>query len=248
MIWVSRLAAVCFIVALPLLLITASVRFFAGEVRFYERGFRDHQAAARTGIALPELDRAAAELVRYFEDDADTVRILVNEGGQEASLFNTRETEHMREVKRLMRVIFRVNEVTLAYCMAYVSGVFLWSGERPLRSLAKQGLAGIGVGLTAVGAIGAAAATGFDAAWTQFHEILFRNDLWRLNPDTDHLIQMFPEGFWQDATFIVAGLVLAQAAIIIIGAVGVLLFYRERTEDPERKPRPIRARRLRTAR
>ena len=58
------------------------------------------------------------------------------------------------------------------------------------------------------------AAFGFEAALERFHELLFTNDLWRLNPRTDHLIQMFPEAFWRDATFMLGALCLIQAALI----------------------------------
>ena len=41
---------------------------------------------------------------------------------------------------------------------------------------------------------------GFDALFRQFHVISFANDLWKLSPARDHLIQMYPRGFWFDAT------------------------------------------------
>ncbi len=244
--FVTGLAGALYVAALPLLLVTTSVRFFAGEVRFYERGFRAHDAGAATGIAMPELDRAAGEIIDYFENDATTLRILVQEDGQEVSLFNTRETEHMKDVKRVLRFLFRVNEVTLAYVLGYVGLAVLWSRERSPRGLAKLSLAGVGAGLAAVAVIGALAFTGFDAAWTKFHELVFRNDLWQLNPDTDHLIQMFPEPFWQEATFIVAGMVLAMATAVVVASVAYLVMVRpEAAPEPEL---PSRARRRREPR
>ena len=240
---VSRIAAACFMVALPLLIITTSVRFFAGEIRFYERGFREYDSDQRTGLPLSELDRAAGDVVHYFENDADTLRIIVNDDGQEVSLYNTRETEHMRDVKSVMRFIFRVNEVTLAYVMAYVAAVYLWSGERPLRTLAKQALAAMAGGLVVVGAIAVAASLGFDAAWTRFHEIVFRNDLWLLNPATDRLIQMFPEPFWEEATFIVGGMIAAQGIAITVLAASYLLFSRN-GPAVENAPTLLRGRRI----
>jgi hypothetical protein len=70
-------AAALYVLALPVFLVTSNVRFLAGEVRFYERGFREYGAVEATGLPLPELDRAAEEIVDYFEDDADTLRIVV---------------------------------------------------------------------------------------------------------------------------------------------------------------------------
>ncbi|MCC6381269.1 MAG: TIGR01906 family membrane protein [Dehalococcoidia bacterium] len=226
--WLSRLAGACFVLALPIMLVTTNVRFLAGDVRFYERGFRDHDAARVTGVPLPELDRSAAQIVDYFENDTSTLRIVVDRDGQETSLFNARETEHMKDVKWLMQLVFRTNEVTLAYVLAFVTAVFLWSGERPLRHLAALSLAGIGVGVLAVGVVGAFTLTGFDSTWTRFHEIVFRNDLWQLNPATDRLIQMFPESFWQDMTYLLGALTLAEALAVVIAAVSYLAFARNR--------------------
>ena len=57
-------------------------------------------------------------------------------------------------------------------------------------------------GVLVIGAVGVMVAIGFESTWERFHELAFTNDLWLLNPRTDHLIQMFPEPFWQDMTFV----------------------------------------------
>lgn len=245
---ISRIAALIFMAALPVFIITTSVRFFAGDVAFYERGFRKYDADVRTGIPLSELDRAGGEVVRYFENDADRLHIVVNDNGEETSLYSTKEIEHMRDVKRLIQGVFRLNEISLAFVLAYVACAVLWSGECSLRGLAKLSLGGVFGGLILVGAIGALAVAGFDSAWTRFHEIAFQNDLWLLDPDTDRLIQMFPEPFWEEATFIVGGMIAAQALLIAIASTAYLLFSGGQPEEDERAPRPIRGRRVRAAR
>lgn len=224
---VSRIATICFIVALPVLLVTTNIRLLAGEIRFYERGFRAYDADEATGIALSELDRSARAIIDYFENDADTLRIIVLKDGEEISLFNPRETAHMEDVKQLMRAVYRVHEVSLAFVLTYVTATVLWSGERSPRRLAREAMGGVAAGVAAILAIGAFALAGFDAAWTRFHEIVFPNDLWRLNPRTDHLIQMFPEAFWEEAVYIVGALTLAQATLIVIAATAYLLLARD---------------------
>jgi integral membrane protein (TIGR01906 family) len=57
---------------------------------------------------------------------------------------------------------------------------------------------------------------GFDRAFEEFHFIAFSNDLWRLDPRTDRLIQMFPQGFWFDASMLVGLLTLAEAAFLAL--------------------------------
>ncbi|MEP7215501.1 MAG: TIGR01906 family membrane protein [Anaerolineaceae bacterium] len=224
----SRLGAVAFIIAIPVFLVTSNVRFFASETRFYERGFRENNAAAVTGVSLSELDRAADELARYFENDAPLLTTTVQIDGQQAPLYNDREIAHMKDVKTLMQLVYRLNEFSLALIITYVSCVYLWAREKSLRTLAAQALAGVGVGVLSLAFVGVFAITGFDAAWTKFHQLAFNNDLWRLDPSRDRLIQMFPEKFWQESTYIIGGLTLVEAVLIVGCALAYLLTTRER--------------------
>ncbi len=224
--YLGMVATVGFVLALPILLFTTNIRFLASDSGYLEGGIRRHDAAEATGIALGELDYAVGAIVRYFEDDADTLRLLVFADGEEAALFSADETIHMQDVKGLMRTIFRANEVSLGFVLAYVAGTVLWSGERSGRGLAKETLAAVGVGAALGLAVGILAIVGFDSAWERMHEIIFTNDFWLLDPTTDRLIQMFPEAFWQEATFIVVGLALGEAVVLIAVAGAYLWFTR----------------------
>ncbi len=231
----AHAATAAFTLALPVLLFTSAIRVLAVDTAFAERGLREHGAAAATGLALAELDRAAAAIVRYFEDDAETLRIIVSDGDGELALFNEVETQHMRDVKALMRALFRANEAALGFVLAYAGAAVLWSGERTVRQLAKRTLAAVGVGAAAALAVGAMALVlGFDRFWSQFHEIAFTNDFWRLDPSSDRLIQMYPEPFWQEASLIAGGLTLGAAAALAALAGACLWFTRPRRERGER--------------
>lgn len=216
------LAAAAYVLALPLLIVTAPVRWLASDIAVYERGFRAYDAETRTGLPLAELDRAGRDIIDYFENDARDLRIVVTVNGVEEPLYNDRETAHMRDVKRLMRALYRVNEIALVVVLGYIALAVLWSRERSVRGLATLSLAGLAAGGLVVGVIAAFALTGFDQAWTAFHEVAFRNDLWRLDPDTDRLIQMFPEAFWQETTYLAGGLMAVEALAVLALCAGYL--------------------------
>jgi integral membrane protein (TIGR01906 family) len=72
--------------------------------------------------------------------------------------------------------------------------------------------------------------TGFEAAWDRFHRIAFRNDLWQLDPERDRLLQMFPEPFWEDMTYLLGIMTVAEALVILAISLGYLV--------KDRKPRP----------
>jgi len=226
--YLRSLALFLFVIALPVALVTTNVRFAADEGRLYEYGFDKYDAEARTGLPRQDVSRAGQELRRYFNNNEDTIHVLVEEGGHEVSFFNARETAHLRDVKHLFQITFRVKELAIAYVFTYVVGVFIWAREGSLRRLAKQVLAGALVGIGVILALGVVALLGFDRAFEQFHFIAFNNDLWQLDPRTDHLIQMFPEGFWFDATMLVGLLTLAEAAVLALGSAVYLALTRRR--------------------
>jgi len=196
------------------LLVTSNVRWAANEVRLYHYSFDEYDAEAATGISRSQLDRAADKLVRYFNNDDETIRIFVQEDGRRVSLFNERETSHLTDVKNLFRTVFRVQEASLAFALVFVVAVFIWVVEAPLRLLARLLLQAslFTLGLLAFFAI--LALVGFDELFLRFHLVAFTNDLWKLNPATDHLIQMFPRDFWFDATMLVAGLTAVEAVLL----------------------------------
>ena len=215
---VRALATALFILAIPLALIGTNVRFLANEGRVYTYAYDQYNAPARTGIARDELVRAGEELRDYFNSDEKLVSIQVMQGNREISLFNEKETQHLRDVKSVFLFVDHVQEIALVYIMAYVVGVFVWARERPLHRLAVHALTG---GLLTIGIIvslGLVALSGFDQAFEQFHHIAFSNNLWLLDPATDHLIQMFPEGFWFDVTMFLGGLTLAEAALVSVAS------------------------------
>lgn len=196
------------------MLVTSNLRWAANEVRLYYYSFDKYDAEVATGISRSQLDRAADKLVRYFNNDEETIRILVQEDDRRVPLFNERETSHLTDVKNLFRTVFRVQEASLAFALVFMVAVFIWATEAPLRLLARILLQ---ISLFTLGLLaffGVLALVGFDELFLRFHLVAFTNDLWKLNSATDHLIQMFPRDFWFDATMLVAGLTAAEAVLL----------------------------------
>jgi len=196
------------------LLITTNVRWAANEVRLYHYSFDKYHAEATTGISRSQLDGAADELVRYFNNDAETIRIFVQQDSQRVPLFNEREISHLTDVKNLFRTVFRAQEASLAFALVFVVAVFIWAAEAPLRVLARILLQASLLTLGLLALFTVLALVGFDELFLRFHLVAFTNDLWKLNPDTDHLIQMFPRDFWFDATMLMAGLTAGEAVLL----------------------------------
>ena len=239
--FVRRFAAFLFIVALPVAFITTNIRIAMNEPRVYEYATDHYHTPETTGIARSELLRASGELRAYFNGgNSGPVFIRVRQNGELVSLFNDRETAHLRDVRRLFQTTFRVQEVSVVFVLAYVVLVFIWAREGSLRLLATEVLASGILSVVVIGAAGGIALAGFDTAFDRFHVVLFTNDYWKLDPAIDHLIQMFPDQFWRDITlWIVAG-TLAELGILA-SASGLYLGLTRREPPTVAVPESVQA-------
>jgi integral membrane protein (TIGR01906 family) len=86
------------------------------------------------------------------------------------------------------------------------------------RRLAKGLLFGGGLTLFLMAALGIMIAVNFNWFFVEFHLLSFSNDFWQLNPATDYLLMMFPDGFWFDTTLFIA--LGTGGMALILGGVG----------------------------
>jgi len=56
--------------------------------------------------------------------------------------------------------------------------------------------------------------TSFDAAFMLFHELFFPQGNYLFNPQTDRLVQLFPDAFWVD-TSVAIGLVIVTLSVVL---------------------------------
>jgi integral membrane protein (TIGR01906 family) len=220
--YARSLATIIFVIALPIALITTNIRILVNVPPTYDYAFDRYDAEEATGLSRADLDDVAGGLRDYFNNGEDTFFQTVSEDGLEGPVFNARETRHLQDVKSLLVWVDRIQEVSIVFVLAYVVAFFIWARDGNVRQLAGQALAGLALGIAVVGTIGIVAAFGFEPAFERFHNLFFQNDLWRLDPDTDHLIQMFPEPFWRDMT-VLLGAMCAAEALVIAAVSGVYL-------------------------
>ncbi len=231
-----------FILALPIALITTTARVAVSERAVYDYAVQDYGAQQTSGIPMSELLRANGEVRDYLvQPDAGPLSIQVtNDAGKTGSLFNAEETVHMADVRSLVQLLFKIQLFSAALVLALAAAIIvLW----PTRVLAAAALWGGVLMIAVLGFAGALALTGFDSAWTQVHYLVFPNESWQLNPLTDHLIQMFPEQFWQDASISLGGLLMAQAVGISVLSATYLFVTRPDASVIEarvREPQPER--------
>ena len=217
-----------FILCLPALLLTASICIAVNSQWLYGYGFDKYNVGQTTGLADSELEKAASGLIDYFNSDEDFIHLTVIKDGQPFTLFNQKEVAHLKDVKRLIWLDYRVLIGTGAYVLFYVVISICWLTRNSLCQLARAVIGGSGLTLGFMLLLGLMVLLDFDSFFLQFHLISFANDLWQLDPMKDYLIMLFPQGFWYDATLFCAGLIVVMAVILAGVAGGYLMVARRR--------------------
>ena len=235
----NPLAAALFVAAIPVFLIATNVRLVINAPPLYSYGFDRYDIEQRTGIERDELLSAGRQIRNYFNSGEEYLAIgVVRRGVVYGNLYNppsysadesagySRELLHMKDVKSLVRGVYRIQEISGIFLAAFVLVGLVALRRRFLASLAHYvGLGGIlTVGLVVL--VGLASVAGFDRLFRAFHLLSFSNDFWQLDPRHHYLIAMFPQGFFLDATLLIVGLTVLEALLLTMVPVVLLSRWR----------------------
>ena len=212
-------AIALFIVLVPVFLITANVRLVINLPALYSYGYDryEDEITRYMNIERDDYIDGGRQIRDYFNNDAEELDVRVVVGGILRSIYSEREVLHMSDVKDLVRGVYRLGELSALYLFAFaVAGMFFEPWRRSLRRTAWHMAMGGAVTLGLVVLVGLGVLAGFERLFLAFHEVSFSNDLWQLNPRTDYLIAMFPEGFFFDATILVAVLIIVQSTVLVV--------------------------------
>jgi integral membrane protein (TIGR01906 family) len=221
-------AVALFVAAVPVFLIATNVRWVINAPVLYSYGFDKYDVPAYTGIERDELLSAARQIRDYFNNDEEFLTVsVVWRGTRIENLYDDREVLHMKDVKGLVRGVYRISDVAAGYLVAFAAvGLLVWRGKFVPRLARYAGMGGmLTLGLVVLAGIGSL--VGFERLFLAFHLVSFSNDLWLLDPRTSYLLAMFPEGFFFDATMWIVGSTVVGAALLTAPA--AVLWWRPRS-------------------
>jgi integral membrane protein (TIGR01906 family) len=222
--WPRSLVSLVFIVLLPLLVISTSLRGLVTDRDLILRGFRDNQVAVTTGLDDAQLGRIADLFVAYFQGPPGQIQMQVTAFGQSRPLFNAKEVAHMEDVQALIQWFLRMQLVVGVVVAVRLVCALVF--DRGPGRLGGDMLWSTGLMVALVVLVGIASLIDFDGLWTRFHQVAFRNDLWLLDPATDYLIMLFPEPFWFTATIGIATSVALQTVLVAVIGLGLVVGQR----------------------
>ncbi len=144
--------------------------------------------------------------------------------GQPRALFNDREVTHMQDVQALIQWFLRMQVVAAAVVVPRVAIAVLF--DHSPGPIGREMLWSSGLMVALVVLVALLSLMDFEALWTRFHQIAFRNNLWQLDPTRDYLIMLFPEPFWFTATIRMATTVAVQTLVLVVTGVGLIFSQR----------------------
>ena len=175
-----------FAAAYTLCLITGIIYGFAGSGSLFLREMERFAPAERTGLPEAEYPGMAEHIAAYLTGRKESFQyVFSGPAGESLACFHDYEAAHMEDCRNLIRLDGAVCLGSLGAAAA--AAVLLF--RRRKRGLAEA-RRGARDALLAIGLIAAGMLT--------FHRIAFSNELWLLDPRTDLLIRLMPEGMFMD--------------------------------------------------
>jgi integral membrane protein (TIGR01906 family) len=203
-----------FIILIPALLLSGTIAWAFNSLWIYKDGFTKYDVSQALGVSLPQLDKSASELIAYFNNPhQEYLDINVTyDNGETAPLYDQADISHMKDVKGVLWLDYSLFLTAALYSIVYILASFIWNKRNGRKDLAKGAVWGSGLTVALLVFLGFFAVTSFDWFFTTFHEIFFPQGNWQF-PMGDHMITMFPDGFWSDVTLLVGLVALALAVI-----------------------------------
>ncbi|MDQ0508947.1 integral membrane protein (TIGR01906 family) [Peptoniphilus ivorii] len=167
------------------------------DADYYAAQMRKNRIDCVTGLSFTRLDEISDGLRAYLR---------TGEEKQIAPYFSAEEVVHMKDVYGLFQWMARLSAAGVC--------IVVWGAYRLKKRYGIRGsMRAVGraawIWIAVFALLAAAIAVNFHRAWFLFHRLVFSNELWLMDPQTDLMIQMLPENFF-------SGMVLRIGAVMIV--------------------------------
>ena len=174
----------------------SSVAGFATQTPLMETKFLRFADVQITGLEQGAYPPLAESITGFLQGRLDSPQLTVKRAGMQSEAFSAREIAHLADIRELLKTvqvmrytaIALVGLALLAYFILRKANPALLKAFRLERSLIMGMLAffGLVAFLLIWGLID------FNGLFTAAHHVVFRNDLWLLDPQRDLLLQLMP--------------------------------------------------------
>ena len=185
------------------------------------------------GISQADLVQLDVNIANYLAGKYDDPNLEIEVWGEMQPAFNERELAHLADCRKLFAPTMSL-WLNIGMAVAGV-GLVMLARERMITrgSLTALCIASAAI-ILPVAVLGIWAAIDFASAFNFFHRILFTNDLWMLNPETDLLIRICPASMFANMGLRIG----LQSAAILLGvpALAGIGYYVEKKRKTNEHP------------
>lgn len=206
------IAAFCLMFVVLITSVEAVVYFNDG---YFEKEYTKYNVLEKVHMEMDDLLYVTDEMMDYLKGDRDDLVVETIVDGEEREFFNAKEKRHMVDVQGLFLGAMELRKGAIVIIVLLVAALLAKKQGAVLLRMLQWG---VGLFIGSMAGLALLVSTNFTKYFTYFHLIFFDNDDWILNPKTDLLINIVPEGFFRDTAYAIAGLFLVTSFILWFGA------------------------------
>lgn len=150
------------------------------------------------------------DLMKYLSGKIPFLETKVTINNVISDFYGIRSKVHMGDVRNIFMIIFKLSYASIIICIITFFQI-MRKEENPFSIIGKSFTRVVIIFTAILLALFIYAAIDFDSFFVSFHETLFTNDYWLLDPNEDYIICLLPEKL-----FMLIGLRLVLATIIMI--------------------------------
>ena len=221
--WFLGMTAILSVIVI--LLISSFEIGIYSDFGWYEKEYEKYNVTEDLEMKMDDVMDVTEEMMAYLRGDREGLVVWTTVNGEKQEFFNDREKAHMVDAQNLFLGGLTLRFSAIIVLVISLSGLIFTKGNWK-RILPKSFLTGLGAFLVISGGLGVLCASDFNKYFFLFHDIFFDNDLWLLDPATDLMIRMLPEGFFFDMVIRIGSIFIGMLAILLI--LSMLILHRQK--------------------
>ena len=186
-----------------------------------KEGFLQFSQTSHLNVPASRYADYAAAIANYLDGKTDLPRVPADDGsGTTRPAFSEKENAHLQDVRGIVTFLKWARWLGGGGMIALIAGLYLFSKDRQalLSSLVRGfALAALCLLLIAT-ALAIWGVVNFRGLFWAFHQVVFTNDLWLLDPQTDLLLALMPIPF-----FTWYALEIVKSLLPVIGLMALLI-------------------------
>ncbi|MCQ1530786.1 TIGR01906 family membrane protein [Lutispora saccharofermentans] len=210
---------------LPLFILLISTEIAAFDINYYRTEYEKYNISRNLAIEQKDLMDSTSKLLDYLRDNRKDLDFQTTVNGIEQEFFSDRDKLHMVDVKNLFITGRNIRNGILILLLFII--IVLRYNRNIRFDVGKALLLSSIAGVLPIVLLVILINIDFYKYFTIFHEILFTNDLWLLDPNADRLVNIFPESFFSDIAFRIITYYLTAQFILFI--LSIMLKYTKKT-------------------